>query len=304
MRKSNIGEVAQLQSATALLRNSLQSFSSFVPLDVVRELVKTGTPLTLGVEPRFLTVFFSDLENFSTHAEQLAPNALLGQMSTYFEEVTRAIADEHGTVDKFIGDGIMAFWGAPAHQPDHVLRACAGALRAARRMERVNEAWRAEGRPSIRIRIGLNCADVLVGNVGSSHRLSYTVMGDGVNVAARLEGVNKTFGTTICISDTVLDTVASEVVVRPLRRVQVKGRKQKFMIYELLGMARSGDPEIEVRPSERKLSEMTWLASASFEKGDLAEAARLYREILGSFPGDGVAKSMLAECSPSISPAD
>jgi adenylate cyclase len=129
-------------------------------------------------------------------------------------------------------------------------------------------------------------------------------MGDGVNVAARLEGINKEFGTTICISDTVFDTVASEVVVRPLRRVQVKGRKQKFMVYELLGMARSDDHEIEVRPSQRKLSEMTWLASASFEKGDLAEAARLYSEILGSFPSDGVAKSMLAECSPSISPAD
>ncbi len=235
MRKSSIGEIAQLQSAAELLRNSLQSFSSFVPLDVVRQLIQSGIPLALGVEQRFLTVFFSDLENFSTYAEQLAPNALLDQMSVYFEQVSKAISEEHGTVDKFIGDGIMAFWGAPVALDDHVLRACAGALRAARRMEKVNEAWRAEGRTSIRTRIGLHCANVLVGNVGSSERLSYTVMGDGVNVASRLEGMNKIFGTTICISDSVFEAVGSEIVVRPLRRVQVKGRKREFMVYELLG---------------------------------------------------------------------
>jgi adenylate cyclase len=302
VRRSGIGEIAQLQSAAALLRNSLQSFVSFVPLDVVRELIKSGIPLALGVEPRFLTVFFSDLENFSTHAEGLAPDELLNQMSTYFEQVSRAISDEHGTVDKFIGDGVMAFWGAPAHRPDHVLRACAGALRAARRMERVNEEWRAEGRPSIRIRIGLNCANVLVGNVGSSERLSYTVMGDGVNVAARLEGMNKTFGTTICISDSVFDAVQSEIVARPLRKVQVKGRKHEFMIYELLGLSNSNDPELELRADDKRLSEMTWGASSYFERGDFAEATRRYREILESFPNDPVAKAILRDLSPSLQP--
>ena len=109
-------------------------------------------------------------------------------------------------------------------------------------MEKVNEAWRAEGRPSIRMRIGLNCANVLVGNVGSSERLSYTVMGDGVNVAARLEGMNKIFGTTICISDSVFEAVRSEIVARPLRKVQVKGRKHEFMVYELLGIAEQQRP--------------------------------------------------------------
>jgi class 3 adenylate cyclase/ABC-type nitrate/sulfonate/bicarbonate transport system substrate-binding protein len=200
-RPSNIREIARLESAASLLRNSLKSFSSFVPLDIVRQLIKSGIPLTLGVEPRFLTVFFSDLENFSTHSETLAPDDLLVQISTYLEQVSAAISEEGGTVDKFIGDGVMAFWNAPVQRADHVLRACAGALRAARRMESVNDRWEAEGRPRIRIRIGLNCATVLVGNVGSSARLSYTALGDGVNVAARLEGINKQFGTSICISD-------------------------------------------------------------------------------------------------------
>jgi adenylate cyclase len=292
-RPSRVREIAQLQSAASLLRNSLQSFCSFAPVDVVRGLIKSGVPLRLGVEKRAMTILFSDLENFSTHAEQSSPDALLEQMSVYFEHVTRAIADEQGTVDKFIGDGIMAFWGAPIAQADHVLRACAGALRAVRRMERVNEGWRAHRKPTLRIRIGLNCAEVLVGNIGSSDRFSYTAIGDGVNVAARLEGMNKTFGTTICVSDSVFDAVASEIVARPLRHVQVKGRKQDFMIYELVGLANTDDPELEVRPADRRLSEMTWLASKCFEAGDFGGAARGYREILGQFPWDGVARAML-----------
>src|SRR5712672_4516198 len=227
-RPSNIQEIAKLESAASLLRTSLKSFSSFVPLDVVRQLIKSGIPLTLGVEQRFLTVFFSDLENFSSHSETLAPNDLLVQISTYLEEVSSAISQEGGTVDKFIGDGVMAFWNAPVERPDHVLRACAAALRAARRMERVNDAWEAEGRPRIHIRIGLNCANVLVGNVGSSNRLSYTALGDGVNVAARLEGINKQFGTTICISDSIYDQARADILARPIKRVQVKGRKTEF----------------------------------------------------------------------------
>jgi class 3 adenylate cyclase len=301
-RPSKVLEIAQLQSAASLLRNSLQSFSSFAPVDVVRGLIKSGIPLALGVERRNLTILFSDLENFSTHAEQSMPDALQEQMTVYFEQVSRAISEEKGTVDKFIGDGIMAFWGAPVPLPDHVLRACAGALRAARRMERVNEAWCSEGKPPLRIRIGLNSADVLVGNVGSTERFSYTVMGDGVNVAARLEGINKTFGTTICISDSVFEAVASEVVARPLGRVQVKGRKQEFMVYELLGMAKHRDPELEVRPNDMRLNEMTWVASKSFEQGDFDQAARRYREILKEFPNDPVVKAMLAACSRHIMP--
>jgi class 3 adenylate cyclase/ABC-type nitrate/sulfonate/bicarbonate transport system substrate-binding protein len=295
-RPSNIREIARLESAASLLRTSLKSFSSFVPLDVVRQLIKSGIPLTLGVEPRFLTVFFSDLENFSTYSETLAPADLLVQISTYLEEVSGAIADEGGTVDKFIGDGVMAFWNAPVQRPDHVLRACAGALRAARRMEHVNDAWEAEGRPRIRIRIGLNCANVLVGNVGSSARLSYTALGDGVNVAARLEGINKIFGTTICISDSIYDQVRTEILARPLKRVQVKGRKTEFMIYELLAVRASDDPELGVRGRDEQLSAMTWQASQYIEAGDFAAAKSAYRAILDNFPGDPVAKYMLTEC--------
>ena len=296
-RPSNIREIARLESAASLLRNSLKSFSSFVPLDIVRQLIKSGIPLTLGVEPRFLTVFFSDLENFSTHSETLAPDDLLVQISTYLEQVSGAISEEGGTVDKFIGDGVMAFWNAPVQRDDHVLRACAGALRAARRMERVNDTWEAEGRPRIRIRVGLNCATVLVGNVGSSARLSYTALGDGVNVAARLEGINKLFGTTICISDSIYDQAKADILARPIKRVQVKGRKTEFMIYELLAIRASDDPELTVRDRDEQLSAMTWQASQKFETGNFPAAERAYRDILNEFPEDSLAKFMMAQCA-------
>ena len=294
---SNIQEIAKLESAASLLRTSLKSFSSFVPLDVVRQLIKSGIPLTLGVEPRFLTVFFSDLENFSSHSETLAPDDLLVQISTYLEEVSAAISEEGGTVDKFIGDGVMAFWNAPVQRPDHVLRGCAAALRAARRMERVNDAWEAERRPRIRIRIGLNCANVLIGNVGSSTRLSYTALGDGVNVAARLEAINKQFGTPIFISDSIYDQAQADVLARPIKRVQVKGRKTEFMIYELLALRTSDDPELRIRDRDEQLCAMTWQASQKFEAGDFFAAEDAYRDILKAFPEDSVARFMMAECA-------
>jgi class 3 adenylate cyclase/ABC-type nitrate/sulfonate/bicarbonate transport system substrate-binding protein len=294
---SNIQEIAKLESAASLLRTSLKSFSSFVPLDVVRQLIKSGIPLTLGVEPRFLTVFFSDLENFSSHSETLAPDDLLVQISTYLEEISAAISEEGGTVDKFIGDGVMAFWNAPVQRADHVLRACAAAVRAARRMERVNDVWEAEGRPRIQIRIGLNCANVLVGNIGSSTRLSYTALGDGVNVAARLEGINKLFGTIICISDSTYDQAKADILARPIKRVQVKGRKTEFMIYELLAVRTSDDPDLRVRDRDEQLSAMTWQASQKFEIGNFPAAERAYRDILKEFPEDSLAKFMMAECA-------
>ncbi len=131
----------------------------------------------------------------------------------------------------------------------------------------------------------------------ASARLSYTVMGDGVNVAARLEGINKNFGTTICISDSVVEAAGPEIVARPMRKVQVKGRKHKFMIYELLGITNSDAPELAARDGSGKLCEMTRIASSCFERDKLDEAARRFGEILLAFPGDPLARSLLSMCS-------
>ncbi len=265
---SNIREVADLQGGFSLLRNALKTFAQYVPLDIVRQLVESGQSLGLGVEARALTIFFCDLENFSGHAEEMAPQDLLRQLSEYFSTVTEAIAVEHGTVDKFIGDAVMAFWGAPLPREDHVLRACAGAMRVARRMEKLNQEWSRQGRPTIRVRIGLNTATVLVGNVGSAERFSYTVIGDGVNVASRLEGQNKEFGSTICISDSVYEAVCDRIVARPLGRVVVKGRQREFMIYELLGLKDTDDPELLPCAGELEMAECAKQAGTALAAGE------------------------------------
>ncbi len=241
---SRIREIAQLQRATALLDSALQSFSLFAPVGIVRNLIDSGQPLAPGMEQRFMTVLFSDVEGFTTIAEQLSPPELSRQASEYFEVVTSAIAGEGGTIDKFIGDSVMAFWGAPAAVDDHVFRACVAALKADRRMKRLNGRWASEGRRPMRVRLGVHCDNVVVGNVGSAERLSYTVMGDGVNVASRIEGLNKQFGTSICISENVHECLGDRIVVRALRRVAVKGRANEILVYELLGVAGSSDPEL------------------------------------------------------------
>jgi adenylate cyclase len=166
-------------------------------------------------------------------------------------------------------------------------------------MRGLNAEWAAQGRPRLHLRIGLHCADVLVGNVGSSERLSYTVMGDGVNVAARLEGINKNFGTTICISDSVLAVAGKDIVARPIKTVQVKGRKHEFMAYELLGIRNGGDPELAAPEGFERLREMTEAASKHFEQRDFDEAARRYEAILLAFPRDPLARSLLSICSAS-----
>lgn len=243
---SFIREVADLESGTLLLRSALQSFANYVPLGVVQQLVSTRQPLGIGMEPRTLTVLFCDLVNFSSHAECMEPADLVSQVSAFFAAVTDSICDQDGTVDKFIGDAVMAFWGAPQAIENHALRACTAALNAVSRMESLNLAWKAAGKPEMHLRIGINTDTVLVGNIGSSNRLSYTAMGDGVNVASRLEGMNKVYGTTIIISDSVLRSAGNLLITRPLGLTQVKGRSGAFLVHELLGICRSAEPDFEI----------------------------------------------------------
>ncbi len=290
--RSRVREIARLQGAVSLLHNALRSFSVFVPVGIVRELIESGKPLAPSVEPRFMTVFFTDLENFSTIAQTLSPEELSRQATMYFESVTEAIALERGTVDKFIGDSVMAFWGAPAPCEDHVWLGCRAALRASNRMRRMNELWRTEGRPTMRLRVGLHCANVVVGNIGAAARLSYTVMGDGVNVASRLEGVNKQFGTSICISDSVYEQVADRVLARPIHRLSVKGRVGEFLVYELLGIVGSADPELQPHAGDEERSRLTAAALALVDQGRFADAVVAYNSVLAAFPDDGLARTM------------
>jgi adenylate cyclase len=199
---------------------------------------------------------------------------------------------EAGTIDKFIGDGVMAFWGAPALLDDHAWRACVAALRIEHGMRELNERWMAEGLKPLNIRIGIHCDAVLVGNIGSPERMGYTVIGDGVNVAARLEGINKEYGTRICISHNVFKEAGERLCVRPIEDVAVKGRRGRFPIYELMGASGIGR-EFEPDQEMLRLSRLTRLAYEAHVQGDLALALQRYREVLAEFPEDPVASELV-----------
>ncbi len=229
-------EIDRLTKSIDKMRKAIAAFAVFVPVDLVRGLLKSEQKLELGGHSRFLTIMFCDLEGFSTLSENSPSQTLLLRVSRYLEVATRSINEEMGTVDKFIGDGVMAFWGAPNTLEDHAFRACAAALKIQARMDLINQEWKDQGLPPLKVRIGIHSDVVLVGNIGSHERMSYTVMGDGVNVAARLEGVNKELGTRICVSKAVVREAGERLNLRKLEDVTVKGRKSIVEVYELLGV--------------------------------------------------------------------
>jgi adenylate cyclase len=292
---SRIREIASLASAVTTLQGAIQSFSAFVPRELVRQLIGTGHRLELGGRSKFLTIMFTDLEAFSTWTEVTPAQELLARVSHYFDVVTRATNQELGTIDKFIGDGVMAFWGAPAQLEDHAYHACAAALRIQHGMDKLNAEWAAEGKPPLRVRIGIHSDAVLVGNMGSPERMSYTVMGDGVNLAARLEGTNKEFGTRICISHSVFREAGERLWLRRMGVVTVKGRRQDLQVYELMGL-KDGPPEYLATPETIRLCELTNRAYASFEDGDFNQARERFQAICEAFPGDPLALVMLQRC--------
>ena len=290
---SSIREIAVLSRAIDTLDAAVKSFSAFVPIGLVSQLLQSEQKLELGGHSRFLTIFFSDLEAFSTLSEEVPSQELLLRVSAYLELVTKTVNQEHGTIDKFIGDGVMAFWGAPALLDDHAWRSCVAALRIQRGMDALNERWRAEELKPLNVRIGIHSDAVLVGNIGSKERMSYTVMGDGVNIAARLEGINKEFQTRICISHSVFKEAGERLCVRPIDDVTVKGRRSKIAIYELMGVFGADDPGLEPDPATLKLCKMTRLAYEALVKEDYGLAARRYRDILNEFPDDPVASALV-----------
>jgi len=290
--RSQVREIAVLSRAIDTLDVAVKSFAAFVPMGLVKELLATDQKMELGGHSRFLTIFFSDLEGFSTLSEELPTQTLLLRVSRHLELVTRSVNEEHGTIDKFIGDGVMAFWGAPALLEDHAWRACVAALRIQHGMVELNESWRAEGARPLRVRIGIHSDAVLVGNIGSLERMSYTVMGDGVNIAARLEGINKEFSTGICISHAVFKEAGERLCVRPIDEVAVKGRRGLVPVYELLGAYGAGEA-LEPDPDVLRLADLTRLAHEAMIREDNDLAIERYRAVLCAFPDDPVASVML-----------
>lgn len=243
--RSPFAEVRGALESVERAKTALRSMVKYVPVGLVRRLYQSGREPTLGAELMEVSLMFTDIADFTTHAESLPPARLAGALGRYLEVATLAVEGAGGTVDKYIGDALMVLWNAPSEVADHPRAACRGALAclAATRALGASTWWLGQGLPPWRTRFGLHCDRVLVGHFGAPDRLSYTAMGDGVNLAARLEGLNKVYGTTILVSEAIRASAGDEFVFRQIDQVAVKGRSGGVVIYELLGMA--GDEGVE-----------------------------------------------------------
>lgn len=211
-----------------------QTFSKFVSKSVVDELLQNPDKLKLGGDKKILTVLFSDIRGFTSISEKLSPEQLVEHLNVYLQKMTDIVFKYDGTLDKYVGDEIMAFWGAPIPQDNHALLTCKAALEMMEELDNLNENWRIEGKPELDIGIGLNSGDMIVGNMGSASRMDYTLMGDNVNLGARLEGTNKIYKTHVIISEYTYEHVRENVVVRELDLIRVKGKELPVRIYELI----------------------------------------------------------------------
>ncbi|MFW6121554.1 MAG: CHASE2 domain-containing protein [Petrotogales bacterium] len=209
-------------------------FGKYVSPVVIDNLIKNPERINLGGEKRNITIFFSDIRGFTPISERLEPEELVHLLNEYLTEMTSIIRKNQGLVDKFMGDAIMAFWGAPLDQPNHAEMACLSSLEMMDKLRKLQKKWKNEGIPPFNIGIGINSGDAIVGNMGSSNRFDYTAMGDNVNLASRLEGLNKTYGTNILISENTYRVVKDKFETRKIGTVKVKGRKKPIVIYELL----------------------------------------------------------------------
>lgn len=265
------------------------AFQYYLTASVINELLKDPSKLKLGGEKKELTVMFSDVRGFTTISERLTPEQLVHLLNEYLTAMTDIVFKYDGLLDKYIGDAIMAVYGAPMEQPDHALRCCRTALEMMRTLKGLQQKWAAEGWPYVDIGIGINSGEMVVGNMGSNMRFDYTVMGDNVNLGARLEGINKEYGTHIVISEYTYEAVKAELFCRELDAVRVKGKKLPVRIYELIGERRdAADHEEYVRRFHEGLGHYK---AARWDEGVAA-----FQGVLEIRPDDPPAKLYIERC--------
>lgn len=257
-----------------------QMFALYVPPDVVQSLTAHPERLSLGGESRELSVLFTDLEGFTSHSETLGPRRIARLINLYLDAMTQVIFDHGGTVDKYIGDAIMAFWNAPLEIPNHPRQALAAALAMQQALPALNTRLQAEGLPAIAMRIGLHSGEAIVGNLGSTRRFSYTAVGDTVNLAARLEPLNKHFGTAVLVSEDTARCAGELIPLRILDRVRVRGRNRPLSVYTI-----APDAAFAQRAGQ---------AFAAYRERRWDEAQALLTEQLSDCPKDPASLALIA----------
>ena len=265
------------------------AFSQYMHPALIAQMLNNPEGIQLGGEEKELTALFADIRGFTTLSENLTPAQLVELLNEYLTEMTEVIFKNWGTLDKYIGDAIMAFWGAPYPQADHAVRACRTGLDMLSALKRLQAGWESRGVPRIDIGVGINTGTMLVGNMGSKRRKNYTIMGDSVNLASRLEGINRQFGTNLIISESTFLQVQDQVIARELDLIRVKGKTQPVKVYELLGLA--ADTHVYSDLASRFGNGL-----AAYRSGQWQEAIEIFQELLGDHPQDGPSQVFIERC--------
>ncbi len=274
---------------SAAKRQVAAQFGLYVPPELVDDILAHPEAQDLTGQVRELTVLFSDVRGFTAFAEQVPPAQLTTVMNQLLSPVTHAIHDHRGTIDKYMGDAVMAFWGAPLPDNDHAWHAVQGAVAMQQALAVTNQQFAQQGLPALKMGIGIHTGPMNVGNMGSDFRMAYTVLGDNVNLGSRIEGLTKVYGTPILMSDDTLQALTAEqrrqLPTRPVDKVRVKGRQAPVMLYQVLAET----------PSEQALSALNsgWQA---YQQGDFSAARGYYEEVLAVLPDDPLALLFRSRC--------
>lgn len=237
-----------------------------------------------------MTAFFSDIAEFSTVSENLTPTELVHLLNDYLTEMCNIIIGFEGTVDKFEGDAIITFWGAPTVQSDHARLACFASIDMNNKLVELRDKWKSEGVPLLKVRMGLNSGPMVVGNMGSIQRMDYTIMGDTVNLASRLEGANKAYGSRIMISEATYRQCEADVDVLELDTIQVVGKNESVTVYELL------DRKNQTPAIIADLAEQLGKPLAVYKNGDYGAAKSEFESCLKIVSDDGPSMTYLSRC--------
>lgn len=265
------------------------AFGQYVSPDVVSRILEDPDNLRLGGEERVISVLFSDLKGFTAASEKLGPKKVVELMSEYFEEMTAKVYEQEGLLKEYVGDEIMAIYGAPMVQEDHAKRACRAALAMNRRLHEMSEQWQSEGRPPLAARWGVNSGPMLVGNLGSSYRFSYGAIGDNVNLGSRLEGLNNQYGTEVLIGEGTYELLDACYLVREVDSVRVKGKQKAVRVFELVDIQ---DAPIE-KPEWIQVYEQ---GLSAFRQRDFEKAKEHFQKMRRLRPEDGPSQVLLERC--------
>jgi adenylate cyclase len=290
--KSRIKEVISLRDAIISMKNGLRAFQKYVPKSLVRNLIETNEDTRVGGVKKPLAVFFSDIRNFATIAEMIDPDLLMIHLDEYFEHLSHIIIEAGGTIDKYIGDSIMAFWGAPFAEDKSAYHAALSAVHCQKKLVELNQWWSKQDKPALITRIGIHFGDAIVGNLGSSERFNYTAIGDVVNTANRLEALNKNYGTNIIVSYEVYQLIKKDFILRMIDCVAVKGKMKSGYIYELIAEKNTSLTFDVVR-----YQEVFQRGFEAYAKQEWERAISLFEECIQIYPNDTVAPIFIARCN-------